>query len=123
MDQQTGLGWTECVHPQDRDHCITTFSLSFDARRSFHMEYRLRRADGEYRWVLDDGSPHYRENEFAGYVGACIDITEQKVIEERLRSSETRLKDAQRLGRSEVGNATKPAMGIGRMRCFESMGC
>ena len=111
MEQQIGSGWTDSVHPQDLDRCLTTYSLSFDARRSFQMEYRLRRADGEYRWVLDNGSPFYREGEFAGYVGSCIDITEQKGIEERLRGSETRLKDAQRL--AKVGSWERDESGNG----------
>ena len=111
MEQEIGSGWTGSVHPEDLDRCLTTYSLSFDARRSFQMEYRLRRADGEYRWVLDNGSPFYREGEFAGYIGSCIDITEQKGIEERLRGSETRLKDAQRL--AKVGSWERDESGSG----------
>ena len=63
------------------------------------MEYRLRRADGEYRWVLDNGTPRYREGEFAGYIGSCIDITEQKRVEEQLRSNQAQLMDSQRLAK------------------------
>jgi PAS domain S-box-containing protein len=99
VEQEVGNGWLSGVHPDDQGGCLDTYSSSFDARRSFQMEYRLRRADGEYRWILDNGTPFYRDGEFAGYIGSCIDITGQKVIEERLRSSETRLKDAQRLAK------------------------
>jgi PAS domain S-box-containing protein len=99
MEQELGNGWASGVHPEDLDRCLATYSSSFDARRTLQMEYRLRRADGEYRWVLDNALPLYREGEFAGYIGSCIDVTEQKLIEERLRASEARLMDAQRLAK------------------------
>jgi PAS domain S-box-containing protein len=83
MEQELGNGWADGVHPDDLDRCLTTYISSFDARRSFQMEYRLRRADGEYRWVLDNGTPRHHEGEFAGYIGSCIDITE--VLHHRLR--------------------------------------
>ncbi|HUK17250.1 MAG TPA: PAS domain S-box protein [Bryobacteraceae bacterium] len=97
MEQELGNGWAEGVHPADSDHYLAIYNSSFAARRAFQMEYRLRRADGEYRWVLDNGTPLYRENEFAGFIGSCVDITEQKRIEERLRANEVQLVDAQRL--------------------------
>ena len=78
MEQELGDGWAEGVHPEDRDRCLATYNSSFDARRPFQMEYRLRRADGEYRWILDNGTPLYRGGEFAGFIGSCTDITEQK---------------------------------------------
>jgi PAS domain S-box-containing protein len=102
MDQELGNGWAEGVHPEDLDRCLATYSSSFDARRTFRMEYRLRRADGEYRWVLDDGVPLYRGDEFGGYIGSCIDVTEQRLAQERLRTNERRLIDAQRL--AQVGS-------------------
>lgn len=97
MEQELGNGWASGVHPDDLDGCIATYYSSFDARRSFRMEYRLLRADGKYRWILDNGLPLYRDREFAGYIGSCIDITDLKVIEDRLRASEARLLSAQRL--------------------------
>jgi two-component system cell cycle sensor histidine kinase/response regulator CckA len=99
MEQEFGEGWISGVHPDDLDHCLSTCGASFDARRAFQIEFRLRRADGEYRWILDTGVPRYRHGEFIGFIGSCIDLTERKLIEERLRGSETRLKDAQRLAR------------------------
>jgi PAS domain S-box-containing protein len=84
------------------DRCHATYSSSFDARRTFRMEYRLRRADGEYRWVLDDGVPLYRGDEFGGYIGSCIDVTDQRLAQDRLLTNERRLIDAQRL--AQVGS-------------------
>jgi PAS domain S-box-containing protein len=99
MEEELGNGWAAGVHPDDLERCLATYSAAFDARRNFQMEYRLRRADGEYRWVLDNGAPSYREAEFTGFIGSCVDVTEQKQIEERLRANEILLKDAQRLAK------------------------
>ena len=83
-----GHGWARGVHPDDLDRCLATYSSSFDTRRKFQMEYRLQRADGEYRWLLDNGTPLDRDGEFAGFIGSCIDITERKRAEEILKASE-----------------------------------
>jgi len=83
MQAELGNGWASGVHPGDLDRCFAIYSSSFDARRTFEMEYRLRRADGEYRWVLDNGVPRFApDGTFAGYVGSCIDITELRRIQE-----------------------------------------
>jgi PAS domain S-box-containing protein len=79
MEQEYGNGWTGGVHPDDLDFCLRTFSDAFDAREPFRMEYRLRRGDGRYGWVYDQGRPRYDEGGgFTGYLGACTDITELK---------------------------------------------
>lgn len=77
MEQELGDGWTEGVHPDDLSACFATYSAAFDAREPFEMEYRLRRADGAYRWIWDRGVP-YRDDDgrFAGFIGSCIDIQE-----------------------------------------------
>jgi PAS domain S-box-containing protein len=86
LEQEMGSGWTEGVHPDDLERCLTTYTGAFDERREFSMDYRLRRHDGEYRWVLDNGRPFYRAGgHFAGYFGSCVDITERKGDEERLQ--------------------------------------
>jgi PAS domain S-box-containing protein len=76
MEQELGYGWTAGVHPDDLELCSRTYTSSFDERRSFQMEYRLRRADGAYRRVLDNGVPRFDPGgPFAGYIGCCVDIT------------------------------------------------
>jgi len=86
MEQEIGSGWADNVHPDDVERCLNTYVTSFDARQPFSMEYRLRRHDGRYRWVLDRGIPLYgSKGEFTGYIGSCIDITDRKASEEELK--------------------------------------
>ena len=79
MEEELGEGWMEGIHPDDLARCLESYNQSFQARRPFTMEYRLRRADGDARWVLESGVPRSLPGgTFAGFIGACIDITEQK---------------------------------------------
>jgi PAS domain S-box-containing protein len=79
MEQEVGTGWIEGVHPDDVQGCFDGFLPAFHARKPFRMEYRLRRADGEYRWLMESGIPRYTgAGEFAGYIGSNIDITDLK---------------------------------------------
>jgi two-component system, sensor histidine kinase PdtaS len=82
FEQEVGMGWTEGMHPDDHDHCLGTYTGAFAARETFSMEYRLRRHDGNYRWILHNGRPFIRDGVFAGYFGSCIDITERRELEE-----------------------------------------
>jgi PAS domain S-box-containing protein len=100
LSQEIGDGWIEGVHPDDRDRCLTVYQAAFDTRQPFTREYRLRRRDGEYRWLLDNGAPlRNQSQEFYGYVGSSVDITERRqAAEERahlLQQAQTanRLKD------------------------------
>ncbi|HEX8577478.1 MAG TPA: PAS domain S-box protein [Flavobacterium sp.] len=87
IEQEMGNGWTEGVHPDDYGSCLQTYSNNFDQRKEFYMEYRLRRYDGQYRWISDRGAPRYDINgEFIGYVGSCIDIHDQKDFAEALET-------------------------------------
>jgi PAS domain S-box-containing protein len=93
MEQELGNGWAEGVHPADMQRCLDIYTTSFDARKPFSMEYRLRRFDGEYRWILDNGVPFYAsDGTFTGYIGSCIDITERRALEQQLQYSELKLR-------------------------------
>lgn len=86
LQQELGNGWAEAVHPDDFQKCLDTYIQSFERREKFRMEYRLRRHDGEYRWILDIGVPRFNQDRsFAGYIGSAIDVTEKKIAEEDLR--------------------------------------
>ena len=77
MEQENGNGWAEGVHPEDFNRCLEIYISNFNKRLPFRMEYRLRRHDGEYRWIDDNGVPRFNQNgEFEGYIGSCTDVTE-----------------------------------------------
>jgi PAS domain S-box-containing protein len=88
-EEEFGNGWFEGVHPDDADRCMATYLSHFAERTPFEMDYRLKRADGEYRLILDAGSPWYhRDGSFAGFVGSCLDITDHVAIRRALAESE-----------------------------------
>ncbi|PKN42702.1 MAG: PAS domain-containing sensor histidine kinase [Deltaproteobacteria bacterium HGW-Deltaproteobacteria-18] len=85
LEQELGNGWLQGVHAEDFDRCMATYVSAFDRREPFSMEYRLRHADGEYRWLVDQGTPRFDSGgAFAGYIGHCLDITSRKHMEEVL---------------------------------------
>jgi PAS domain S-box-containing protein len=91
MEQEIGNGWADNVHPDDLERCLSTYVESFDARRPFSMEYRLRRHDGAWRWFLDHGVPLVgADGAFNGYIGSCIDITDRRQSEDALREGDRR---------------------------------
>jgi PAS domain S-box-containing protein len=82
LERELGQGWSEGVHPDDLEPCLDTYFRAFDARQAFEMNYRLRRFDGEYRWIRDTGVARWElDGAFAGYIGSCIDITDWKRAE------------------------------------------
>lgn len=88
LAEEHGNGWAEGVHPDDRERCLAMYGEYFAARAPFQREYRLRRHDGEYRWLLDHGVPLLdAEGQFSGYIGSCIDITPSKTLAEALERS------------------------------------
>ena len=95
LEAELGNGWSEGVHAEDLKDCLDIFTRSFDLRESFRMQYRLRRHDGEYRWVLGIGVPRLNPGGFfAGYIGSCLDITDHKLAEEALANIGRKLIEA-----------------------------
>ena len=95
LEAELGNGWAESVHPEDLNRCMHTYTQAFDRRESFLMEYRLRRHDGEYRWLSDIGVPRFNpDHSFAGYIGSCTDVTERKLAEESLADMGRKLIEA-----------------------------
>jgi PAS domain S-box-containing protein len=89
LEQELGNGWAEAVHADDLQRCLEIYVTAFERREAFSMTYRLRRHDGEYRWLLDEGAPrHDSSATFVGYVGHCLDITARVAAEAELRESE-----------------------------------
>ena len=86
LEEEQGNGWAEGVHPDDIESCVATYDQHFDERKTFSMDYRLRRHDGEFRWIRDNGTPRYdSEGKFIGYIGHCLDITDRVEAEQSLR--------------------------------------
>ncbi|PTY05090.1 hypothetical protein DB347_16550 [Opitutaceae bacterium EW11] len=85
LAEELGSGWTDNIHPEDRERCLLAYEESFAARVPFRTEYRLRRRDGHYRWIISHGTPRYDEHgTFAGFIGSCFDVTDQHEVEAHL---------------------------------------
>ncbi|HEX4961046.1 MAG TPA: ATP-binding protein [Thermoanaerobaculia bacterium] len=104
LEQEAGFGWLEGVHRDDRDACLETYVAAFDDCQPFTMEYRLRRHDGEYRWMLDNGAPRFGPDaELTGYIGSSFDITDRR----REEQERTNLLEATELARREAEAASR----------------
>lgn len=98
-------GWLDAVHPEDRDYCVGTYTPAFEARTPVRVEYRVRRADGAYRWLLASGIPKFGpDGSFAGYVGCDVDITERRNAEDLIRESRAALEVSHREVQQLAGN-------------------
>lgn len=103
VEAELGNGWADGVHPEDLSACMDTYTNAFDRRESFKMQYRLRRNDGEYRWVFDLGVPRFNpDRSIAGYIGSCIDVTDRKMAEEALAGLTGRLIETQEEERRRI---------------------
>ncbi|HEX4919597.1 MAG TPA: PAS domain S-box protein, partial [Candidatus Bathyarchaeia archaeon] len=104
LEQELGNGWTDGVHSEDFTEFMKTYTDAFDKRERFEMEYRLRRKDGEYRWISAIGVPRFNDDgTFAGFIGCCIDVTERKHAEEALSTIGRRLIEAHEEERTWIG--------------------
>jgi PAS domain S-box-containing protein len=103
LEAELGNGWAEGVHPDDLATCMESYAQSFDRREPFKIEYRLKRHDGEYRWIVDIGVPRFNaDGSFAGYIGSCRDDTERRAGMEALRTVSGRLIQAQEDERKRI---------------------
>jgi PAS domain S-box-containing protein len=104
LEQELGKRWAEGVHTEDLDLCLKTYTEAFDRKEQFEMQYRLRRHDGEYRWLLDIGVPRFNhDGSLAGFIGSCLDVTERKRAEETLSTIGRRLIEAHEEERTWIG--------------------
>jgi len=103
LEAEYGTGWAGGVHPEDFQPCMHLFMNAFVERRDFRMEYRLRRADGQYRWILDTGRPRFAsDGSFEGFIGSCIDITELRESSAALARLNDELEDRVEMRTSEL---------------------
>jgi PAS domain S-box-containing protein len=114
MDQGSENGWAEDIHPGDVAGCLEIYNKAFDERREFIMEYRLRRRDGQYRWVLNHGAPLLDfdgtdgvHKNFAGYIGYCLDIHERKEREKRVEDERDELQSREKILRGEADDINR----------------
>lgn len=85
LSRETGIGWTEGVHKNDLDLVLGTYHKSFESKTAFSIEYRMKRFDGEYRWILNSGVPTFdSDGEFTGYTGSCIEIHDHRLMSQEL---------------------------------------
>ena len=103
FDAALGRGWMDRIHPGDLAQCWDSYSAAFERRESFQMDFRLRRYDGEYRWMVSTGAPQYHpDGSLAGYIGFAIDVTERRLAAEALATIHQRLIHAQEEERSRI---------------------
>ncbi|HZK67974.1 MAG TPA: PAS domain S-box protein [Paludibacter sp.] len=122
LEQEMGNGWTENIFPEDFDQCLSTYVTAFDKRKPFQIEYRLRHHSGEYRWILDMGTPNYNSaGEFIGYIGNCVDINERKKTENALEESETKYRELVEYSPDAIAIYTKKGIVFVNKECLHIM--
>jgi len=90
FEQNLSGGWMESLHPEDRAHCQAVTMESLSIHKEYKLEYRLRRADGEYGWFLESAFPRFTPAEdFIGYLGTCVDLTENRLLRDQIDNLKT----------------------------------
>lgn len=103
LAEEMGDGWSEGVHPDDLANCLAVYREHFEQREPFDIQFRMRRADGQYRWLIDRGVPHFNPSgEFLGYIGSCVDFTARKLAEDARHANEERLRLALRAANAGI---------------------
>jgi PAS domain S-box-containing protein len=111
FEQEAGEGWWDGVHPDDYARCLDTYRTAYAERRPFEMELRLRRTDGEFRWIVDMGVPRFAaDGSFAGYVGSCIDIHERKAAASALAARAQQQAAVAELGQRALAGLSLPEL-------------
>ncbi|GGJ57246.1 PAS domain-containing sensor histidine kinase [Deinococcus roseus] len=106
LQQELGQGWRERVHPEDLEACLETYQVHYGQHNAFELEYRLKRFDGQYRWIVDRGVPRFTEDGmFLGFIGACIDIHDRKLAQGRLEQQEGQLRELMNVQKRFVADA------------------
>ncbi len=124
LEEESGHGWAEGVHADDRKRCWQRYTEAFRARQEFRLEYRLRRHDGQYRWVMDHGVPRFTPTgEFLGFIGACSDIHERREMEEALTQARAELETrvAERTRQLTRANAELRSEAVARKQLVEAL--
>ena len=107
IEQELNNGWTENIHAGDLPRCLEIYHTALETRREFQMEYRYKRRDGVYRWLLNTGIPRsLPDGSFIGYIGSCVDITEHRQAEDSLRESEEALRQSEERYRTLIERLT-----------------
>ncbi len=102
LEEEVGMGWSKGIHPEDKEACLGTYTRSFESQSPCRIEYRHRRYDGRYRWLLDHCMPRYEEGEFRGFIGYRINVSKRKASEEAVRELGGRMIDAQEAERARI---------------------
>jgi PAS domain S-box-containing protein len=125
LQAELGNGWVEGVHPDDTELCFRIYTQAFDRREAFRMEYRLRRFDGQYRWVLDTGIPRFGpDGSFLGYIGSALDVTDLRQAKAALSNLSQSLMEAHEQERTWIARELHDDVGqrmVGLMMQLHSL--
>jgi PAS domain S-box-containing protein len=121
LAQELGDGWVEGVHPEDVARCVQHYLDHFERREPFEMEYRLRRHDGEYRWLFDRGVPNFVDGRFVGFIGSCIDVEDRWRARQAQHEALEREQEARRQAEALAAEVTAQCQSVeAMMRALQS---